>query len=182
MIYEFALDPELVATWHERKEYLFFDEKFGLNTGRIISGYPSSKWKKLVWQAFDSSSHGNNENARMRLGALIDALWENTAKRKSTFSKIPIWLERAEAEHNERPFRAIIAAENPREHPHVLKSDDLVSKGYELDEATSTETDDIRRLSKTQHNFRWKQYVTSPAFDLVGDVSVVGTKNKKNLP
>ena len=131
MIYEFALEPELVAKWHDRKEYLFFDEKFGLNTGRMLSAYPK-KWKKLVWKAFRSEFGSDDQNAEMRLSALLDMLWENSVKRKSTFPDVPKWLERAEKEHDERPFRAIIATRNPREHPHVLRSDDLVREGHAL--------------------------------------------------
>ena len=40
MIYEFALEPELVARWHDRNEYLFFDEKFGLRARRVVAAYP----------------------------------------------------------------------------------------------------------------------------------------------
>ena len=51
MIFEFALDPELVASWHKRNNYLFFEEKFGPVTGRIVSKCPK-KWRKMVWEAF----------------------------------------------------------------------------------------------------------------------------------
>ena len=36
MFYEFALDPSLVATWHDRKKFFFFDEKFNLRQRRIL--------------------------------------------------------------------------------------------------------------------------------------------------
>lgn len=112
MIYEFALEPELVAKWHDRKAYMLFDEKFGLNTGRIISAYPK-KWRKLVWKAFCSEIGDNDQNAQMRLSALLEMLWENSVKRRSTFPEITKWLERAIKEHEERPFRAIVATQNP---------------------------------------------------------------------
>ena len=131
MIYEFALEPALVARWHDRKEYSFFDEKFGVRFRRVISGYPKN-WKKLVWQAFSESPAAGNQNAQMRMTELIQLLWQNAVRRYSTFSEIPEWLERAEAEHNERPFHAIVATENPRGQDYVITAKRLVENGHEL--------------------------------------------------
>ena len=129
MIGEFALEPELVATWHDREKYLFFEEKFGLKTGRIVSAYPK-RWVSKVWQAFESSPHGQNQNAEMNLNALLTDLTQNMVKRRSTFPEIPVWLERAEAEHVERPFHAILARENPRENGHVVSVKRLIAEGH----------------------------------------------------
>ena len=131
MIYEFALEPELVARWHDRKEYSFFDEKFGIRFRRVISGYPKN-WKKLVWQAFSESPAADNQNAQTRMTALIQLLWENAVRRYSTFPEIPEWLERAEAEHNERPFHAIVATDNPREQDFVIPAKKLAQEVHEL--------------------------------------------------
>lgn len=129
MIYEFALEPELVATWHDRKEYLFFQEKFGLRTGRIVSSYPK-KWKRLVWKAFKSGPHANNESAEKRMEALLSDLTETSVKRRNTFEEITIWLERAEAEHEQRPFHAIVARDNPRSKKEVIPTTELISEGH----------------------------------------------------
>jgi len=131
MIYEFALEPELVARWHDRKDYSFFDEKFGIRFRRVISGYPKN-WKKLVWQAFSEGPEADNQNAQMRMTELIQLLWQNAVRRYSTFPEIPEWLERAEAEHNERPFHAIIANENPRERDFVITAQGLVENSHSL--------------------------------------------------
>ena len=76
MIYEFALEPDLVARWHDRKEYLFFDEKFGLRTRRIVSAYPK-KWKKMVWEIFEAGPAADDQNEKMRMTELIKFLWQN---------------------------------------------------------------------------------------------------------
>jgi len=131
MIYEFALEPALVARWHDRKEYLFFDEKFSLRSRRIVSAYPKN-WKKLVWKVFEKGPAADKQNARMRMTELIQCLWQNAVKRHSTFPEINVWLERAETEHGERPFRAIVATENPREQSFVISIRDLVENGHEL--------------------------------------------------
>ncbi len=131
MIYEFALEPALVARWHDRKEFNFFDEKFGIRFRRVISGYPKN-WKKLVWQAFSESPAAGDQNAQMRMTELIQFFWQNAVRRYSTFPEIPEWLERAEAEHNERPFHAIVATENPRERDFVIPAKKLAQEGHEL--------------------------------------------------
>lgn len=128
MISEFALEPKLVATWHDRKKYLFFEEKFGLKTGRILSAYPK-KWKSLVWKAFKESPHGQDENASENLDALLSELSKNMVTRRNTFPEIPVWLEKAEKEHTERPFHAIVAISNSRGNDQVIQSDKLCTEG-----------------------------------------------------
>ena len=129
MIYEFTLEPNLVASWHDRKNYLYFDEKFGLKTGRIISAYPK-KWVAQVWEAFETSSYGQDQNARINLDALLTHLTQNMVKRRNTFSEITVWLERAEAEHAERPFHALLAEANPRGNNYVVQADRLIAESH----------------------------------------------------
>jgi hypothetical protein len=131
MIYEFALEPELVAQWCDRREYLFFKEKFGVRSRRIVSAYPK-KWKRFVWDAFRSGPSASNQNAQMRMTEVIQHLWQNSIKRPSTFPEIVVWLERAEAEHAERPFRAILATHNPRQKSFVIPVNRLIESEHEL--------------------------------------------------
>lgn len=129
MMCEFALEPELVATWHDRRAFLFFEEKFGLRTGRIVSAYPK-KWKDQVWWAFRDSPNGQDQNAENRLSALLRDLTQNMVKRRNTYPEIPGWLDRAETEHAERPFHAILARENPNANSHVIPAERLVAEGH----------------------------------------------------
>ena len=131
MIYEFALEPALVARWCEREKYLFFKEKFGLRSRRIISTYPK-KWKKFVWEAFKSGPSANDQNAQMRMTEVVQYLWQKPIKRPSTFPEIMIWLARAEAEHAERPFHAILATDNPRHKSFVIPVNDLIEYEHAL--------------------------------------------------
>jgi hypothetical protein len=126
MIYEFALEPELVARWHDRGEYAFFRGCFGLKEGRIISGYPK-KWRKMVRKAFFEQYPGGNQNAEMRLEALLDELCNKMVKRNNSFNEIPTWLEKAELEHEERPFRCILGTDNPREKVFVVTNTELTT-------------------------------------------------------
>ncbi len=126
MIYEFALDPKLVSSWHDRREYAFFIGRFGLDAGRLVSAYPK-KWRRLVKRAFFDLFPAGNPSAEMRLEALLDTLCANMVKRDGTFSDKSTWLEKAEHEHNERPFRGILSLENPRTHPAVMTVDGLLN-------------------------------------------------------
>jgi len=51
-------------------------------------------------------------------------------KRRNTFTEIAVWLDRAEKEHSERPFHAIVARRNPRENGHVIAAEIVLSKGH----------------------------------------------------
>lgn len=126
MIYEFALDPEMVARWHDRKEYAFFDGHFGIDAGRTVSGYPN-KWRQMVKKAFFDQNLADNQNAAMRMEALLDILCEKMAKRPSSLSDLPTWLEKAESEHGERPFRGVISISNPRGRQFVVTTDELTT-------------------------------------------------------
>ncbi len=112
MIYEYALEPELVATWHEHHAGRYFKEKFGIGQGRLVSRYPKH-WKRLVWEALASA----DQNVQKRMEALLAFLTETMILRATPYhynGERP-WLENAEAEHARCAFRAIVARSNPGE-------------------------------------------------------------------
>ncbi len=117
MIYEYALEPKLVATWTDRKDCRYFKESFELGQGRIVSRYPK-RWKRLVWDAYN----GTDDFARTRLAELLSRLSERMVLRSSIHWQADptTWLENAEREHARRPFHAILAQSNPRNNANVL--------------------------------------------------------------
>jgi len=117
MIYEYALDPELVATWGELKNCRFFAREFGLGQGKIVSRYPKS-WAKKVWGSFN----GTNDIERKRLEELLTRLQETTIKRKNYLydEMHATWLENALVEHSRHPFRAIMTRDNHENRPEVI--------------------------------------------------------------
>jgi hypothetical protein len=121
MIHEYALEPELVATWADRDKGRYFIEKFGLGQPRIVSRYPK-RWQRLVWDAFGEGT----DLDRKRLEELIARLSETTIKRRDArWSPTGAWLDNAEEEHRRVPFHAILARDNPRGLAHVLAADEL---------------------------------------------------------
>lgn len=121
MIYEYALEPELVATWGDRKEARYWISQFGLGEPRIVSRYPK-RWKRRVWEA----SAGVGEMERKRLEELIQRLSEVMVKRgNGPWDSTEDWLAKAQAEHARVPFHAILARTNSARHPQTLIADEV---------------------------------------------------------
>ena len=122
MIHEYALEPELVATWTDRSTCRYFKENFGLGQGRIVSRYPKH-WKRLVWKSFDCT----DDFARQRLTELLARLSEQMVRRSDAQwdADSTSWRDNAEREHERRPFHAILAQTNLKNHAHVLTESDI---------------------------------------------------------
>jgi hypothetical protein len=121
MIHEYALEPELVATWGNRHDYRYFIEKFGLGQPRIVSRFPK-RWKRLVWDTFRS----DNELERKRMEELLAQLSERMVHRRDyNWEPTSTWIANAHNEHGRFPFHAILARENPAGHPATLVLDQI---------------------------------------------------------
>lgn len=124
MIHEFAVDPAVVATWHQTDLRRFFAREFGIGTPRIISRFPRS-WKRHVWEEFRRSGSCNDLN-ESRMTEVLKSISEKMVKRTSlNWDNNKNWLESAESEHRISPFHAIISGDNPRSHKHVIRSDSI---------------------------------------------------------
>ena len=132
MICEYALEPELVATWHQRELFRYFIERFGFRdedggaTGRVVAQYPS-KWRRQVWEAFETNfGQSAREDERERVTELLKQLTIPEVRRSNTeFDKQCTWLENAEKENTRHPFHAILAC-NPSDNPQVVYGEDVL--------------------------------------------------------
>ena len=122
MIYEFALEPELVAKWTSLSDCRYFRDSFAFGKGRIVSRCPK-RWKKLVWNA----SVDADQHERKRLEVLIGHLSEQMVRRSNPNwdSNLGRWIDNAEREHLRCPFHAIIARTNSNNRPYILAEGDL---------------------------------------------------------
>ena len=120
MIFEYALEPEMVSTWGSLHNSRFFLREFGLNQGRLVSQYPK-QWIKKVWESFEEVDH----NDRRRLVELLVQLKKTMIKRKDYIweDARKNWLENALLEHDRHPFRVLIAKKNPENKPEILTED-----------------------------------------------------------
>jgi len=120
MVFEFAIEPKLVATWGEHSNYRYFYEKFGIGQPRIMSEYPKlQNWRRQVLRA----ASGKEGEELQRITAMIALLSEVRISRKTDGYDGNIeWLMNAEKEDTLLSFHAILALSNPRNHPSVLNS------------------------------------------------------------
>lgn len=120
MIHVYALDPQVVATWGRRPEYRYIVESFGLGTPRAMLELPKlRKWERAVLAA--AQELGLSPEDLHRVVELVQLFREHKHTRSDAlYDDLRTWLENAEREHGRKPFRAIIAASNPRNHPAVL--------------------------------------------------------------
>ena len=121
MIFDYAIEPQLVTTWGSLRDFRYFSREFGLGSPRIMAEFPKKKnWRKLFAQA--ATTLPDLEQARA--AALANHLLSHTAARSlAEYDGLLPWLENAEEEHSARPFRAILARENPGRNVAVLTPD-----------------------------------------------------------
>lgn len=123
MIYEYALEPEMVATWGTIEKFIVFFRAFGLGQGRVVSNYPR-KWAKTVY----TCAHGTVMD-RKRLVELLKRIKENMIERRDPIydSDKGNWIENALLEHKRHPFFAIMARNNHNNLSYVFCENDLAA-------------------------------------------------------
>lgn len=114
MIHEFAVEPELAATWGRLAEFRHFIRAFGRGTPRVVSRFPSS-WKRLVWD----SARPNSELERKRLEEMLKQLSDGMVRRGRACDPDAAWLPNAKAEHGRSPFAGILAREGDANGPVI---------------------------------------------------------------
>lgn len=138
MIYEYALQPELVCTWTNHLLCSLIKGQFGLDRGRLVSRYPSqypSQWKELVVESYERNAsrrpdtqkeRAKKQWERKRLEELLQRLGEVFINRDNPLWTNDLdWLSNAVAEHKRGKFRAILASENVRDVKEALTINDL---------------------------------------------------------
>ena len=140
MIYEYAIEPEIVATWGELQNYRFFKDKMGIGTTRIVARFPK-KWKKMVYDAFveikkkapnDEKKQAELQSQEQRLVAIIQAITENQVKRPAQAHSSGKWNKIAITEYNNRKFHAVICSDNHEALKFVISAKDLNTGEHHL--------------------------------------------------
>ena len=119
---EFAVEPAAVAASWQQFQYV--TEKFGFDTGRLISRFPSH-WMREVWEIVrDCDGIGAIQKKRIEEKL---AKFKNTKliKSRRNYDGGGTWLERAETQHQLAAFHAVIACANPRKRDYVACVDEL---------------------------------------------------------
>ena len=125
MLHEYAVAPEVVATWVDRDEGRYFIGKFGIGSPRIISRYPRKRWEKQVWNAWQACGR-DSQLDRKRMEELIARLSHAMVQRlHAAWQPGRSWAENAVEEHRRVPFYAILAADNAMRNPSILVAGDV---------------------------------------------------------
>lgn len=123
MFREYALEPELVATWGSRENYRVFAREFGIGIPRLVAQYPK-RWARRVWE----SAQACEGKDRTRLETLLRQIEAVSVRRQGSVvdnSNGSSWMDNAEVENARLPFHAIVATANPGRSPHVLIGNDV---------------------------------------------------------
>jgi hypothetical protein len=146
MIYEYAIDPELVAAWaKEQKDYRYFMEAFAFDSGRKLSIFPKD-WHQQVKQAFLKSGPKKTGD-QQRSEELRKMFMVKPIKREGTeWNEKQTWTDNALVEHTRYPFNAILARKNPAGHPDILDDSDLGNPECERWEASYQVV--VKRIAK----------------------------------
>ena len=125
MIYEYAIEPELAASWHDPRAARFFLAQMGLGTPRVACEFPKSTWKATVMAALSNliADPVGVQNARKRLDALLRHIGESGTARDALLSEKETWLEGARRENGKRAFRGILVRNAPYTSSTVLEAD-----------------------------------------------------------
>ena len=109
MVYEYALEPELVASWYDYRKYQPFADKFGFEAGRIVSHYPGH-WEDLVLDAFRNSRPRPRPVEKKRLITLLVKTFRKPGVDRSgcLWDENLTWLDNTKEEHRRHPFHAIL--------------------------------------------------------------------------
>jgi hypothetical protein len=120
MIKEFAIQPEVMATWSHFRE-LRADFEVGL--GRLISRYPRS-WTRDVCALVDRNINPEKGFGDVRASAIKNYVTGEKHRfipaRGREFLSSRSWLENCEGCKEPDPFHAIIALENPGNAKRIL--------------------------------------------------------------
>lgn len=130
MIYEYAVEPALVARW-ARDGIAGLAGQFGLDQRRVVSDLPNF-WQGEVAAALldefgNDAGHPDYLEASAFLNAILDFMTAHVVSRGIRFQHDRPWLEQALAVHAQEPFHAILANAPVHDHPAIV-TDQIVDE------------------------------------------------------
>lgn len=128
MIFEYALDPNIVAKAHDLRDARFLLDNFGMAAGRIVARFPG-RWNRLVFEAFDSDpSMRSQDMRRKRIEELVTQLTLIHTKRPgNNWTEEEGWIGNAIREHNREPFQMVLVAEKNSSQSNVHTIEEIES-------------------------------------------------------
>lgn len=111
MIYEYALEPEVLSTWaSNERDYAEFLREYGLGTPRIISSFPKKKKSKLRSYLLTYSPEEGQSLAGQRYTEMVLKLLDSIVFREVEEHEMVNWQETAIIENRRIPFGVILSS------------------------------------------------------------------------
>lgn len=107
MIYEYAIDPQLILNWAQStRDYREFIHAFGIGQPRVLGGFPKFKnWKRLVLRSIPSTF---SETASSRAIELVSAIGDSMVQRNmNEYDGTKDWDNNIKAETSKAAFDRI---------------------------------------------------------------------------
>jgi len=132
VIYEYAIDPALVATWHDRSVAYPVLCQMGRGLRRVPCAFPAAAWKTLVTRALQETVPGTDtaegQRARKNIEILLRHLHEIGTRRNGRLGEGEPWLEAALREHDVFPFGGILVRSSTAAHPALIATDRMAEQ------------------------------------------------------
>ena len=113
---EYAVDPTCIGDWHL---FRYLIESFGVPRGRLIAKYPS-KWLQMVYASCGSFTFQQKQKLEIELTRIKKYGLSKTSR---TYDGNFDWLENALAQHEIKPFYAIISEKDDINHQVLAVSE-----------------------------------------------------------
>ena len=113
MFAEFAVQPELLATW---PGYCSLIGHFGITKGRMISRFPKD-WRRHV---IEEAKKKAGETEYLRIVESLQNIRMMMVKKSRPWDRQKGWLDNAIAEHARLPFHAVLSDQTSDGNDFVL--------------------------------------------------------------
>jgi hypothetical protein len=117
MIYEFAVDPNVLSNW---SDFRYIIEKFGVQNGRLISRFPKA-WKRMVYEACENCKVIEKKKIEEKLISIDGLLLKNSREYNSKNE----WIENAIEQNSIKQFKAIISNFKSNDNDEIISASDL---------------------------------------------------------
>lgn len=109
MIYEYALEPNVLVNWAATtRDYREFLREYGLGNPRVFSSFPKQKASKLRSYLLQSAPPDDQSLHSQRYTEMVTALVDTVVIREITDNNSGIWQQHVHEENTRLPFHAVL--------------------------------------------------------------------------
>lgn len=134
MIYEFAVEPDLAASWHDPRVAYPFLSQMGAGQRRVACAFPADKWGSMVINALRGLIPPSDDiawqNAKKRIEILLRHLQQMGTTRHGRIDIKEAWVDAATREHRAFPFGGILVRSSAIQASYLVAADELGVKEF----------------------------------------------------